>query len=100
MFRIDNMNTSGLGRLHLCFFYLVSHRILRFKARLGLSINKNSISYLLSVYCVAGMILGDLHIFILAHIYEMWIFYFTINHNNTSLSPYGETHLMFVFPIC
>ena len=95
MCRINNMGTSGLRRLHLCFFYLVSHKILiRFKAGLGFSINKNSVSYLLSVYCAAGMVLGDIHVLMLAHIYEMWIFYFPINHNNTSLSPYSEIHLM------
>ena len=100
MCRINNMDTSGLRRLHLCFFYLVSHKILiRLKVGLGFSINKNSVSYLVFIV-QQGMVLGDIHVLTLAHIYEMWIFYFPINHNNTSLSPYGEIHLMFVFPIC
>lgn len=64
----------------LCFLHSVSHKILLHLiistdtiTIMGPSINNYNSSHSLSVYCAAGLVLGDLPAF--THIFGIWIFY-------------------------
>lgn len=67
----------------LCFLHSVSHKILLHLivsidtiTIIEPSVNNYNSSHLVSVYCAAGLVLGDLPAF--TYIFWIWIFYFTV----------------------